>query len=265
MLYEQIPDPRPWHPLENADDGFRARFVTVPAIVDDWISGYRSLEGADILDFGCGEGVSALALALNYRPRSVVGVDIMPDPERCQPVARANLGIEALPANLRLHRVTPGFLHDPQERFDVAYSWSVFEHVDERLFDGVLRLIRAALRPAGLFLAQIAPLFYSSEGSHLTHRIREPWCHLLTQHSVFYERLCAAVPDPAERDALWSTYRTLNRITARELVERIARSGFEVLRTYFSKDAAAPPQRLRAIYRDEVLSTNQVVVLARPR
>jgi 2-polyprenyl-3-methyl-5-hydroxy-6-metoxy-1,4-benzoquinol methylase len=39
------------------DDGFRSRFLRVPEIVSSWVSEHRRLEGAEVLDFGCGEGV----------------------------------------------------------------------------------------------------------------------------------------------------------------------------------------------------------------
>ncbi len=248
-----------------ADDTFRAKFTTVPDIVERWVSGYRPLRGADILDFGCGEATSALAFALNYGPRSVVGVDIMPEPERCLPLATANLGLESLPANLQLQRVAPGRLHDAAARFDLVYSWSVFEHVEDRLLDEVLQLVRSALRPDGIFFAQIAPLYYSSEGSHLMHKIPEPWGHLLNQENVYYEKLCRAASGKTEVDALWSMFNTLNRITARELIERIEGNGFRILRSYTSRDPRKPSSRLRAIFHDDVLTTNQVVVLAHRR
>jgi hypothetical protein len=82
-------------------------------------------------------------------------------------VARAHTGLAELPANIELHRVTPGFLHDLGDRFDLVYSWSVFEHVDERLIAEVLRLIKSSLKPDGLLFVQIAPLFYSAEGCTL--------------------------------------------------------------------------------------------------
>jgi SAM-dependent methyltransferase len=195
----------------------------------------------------------------------VVGVDIGPDPERCLLLAQEKLGLSELPANLELHRVRPGFLHRDDDKFDVVYSWSVFEHVDQKLIDRTLRLIKSSLKPDGLFLTQIAPLFYSSEGSHLYQKISEPWCHLLMQHNTLHERLVAAVPDRNEFLTLWGTYRTLNRITVDELVDRIERAGFKVLRTLADKEGRRPPAHLAAIYKNDVLTTHQVVVLAAPR
>ena len=245
------------------DEGFRTRFVEVPGFLAQWIKPDARLDGIDILDFGCGPGITALALALNHRPRRVVGVDITPDPESCLAIARAHLGLEKLPANLELHRVTPGFLHRDDDRFDFAYSWSVFEHVDERLIDGVLELIRSSLKPRGLFLAQIAPLYYSAEGSHLSHKVEEPWAHLLHQHDVLHEKLIAATPDERERQTLWGTYQTLNRLTAGELRAHMEASGFEVLRTYAPRDERPVPPRLKAIFSDEVLTTAQILMVAR--
>jgi 2-polyprenyl-3-methyl-5-hydroxy-6-metoxy-1,4-benzoquinol methylase len=265
---EQDSAPASSHEPSSTDstskEGFLARFDMVPRVLADWIGATRPLAGADILDFGCGEGVSALALALNHGARRVVGVDIGPDPARCLPIAEKHLGLAGLPPNLALHRVTPGFLHSDRDRFDIAYSWSVFEHVDQRLVADVLELIRSSLKPDGLFLVQIAPLYYSAEGAHLHHRLGEPWVHLLSQDSVLYDKLAAAVRDKNELEALWGTYRTLNRVTADELMQHIEGNGFEIVRSWREKDPRVPPERLRAVFHDDILTTHQVVVLARP-
>ncbi|MCG6899774.1 MAG: class I SAM-dependent methyltransferase [Gammaproteobacteria bacterium] len=78
-----------------------------------------------ILDFGCGEGTTALGLALEYAPSHVVGVDKMPAPERRLPIAGTEPGLSSLPENLESHRVKPGFLHNENDEFDVICSWSV--------------------------------------------------------------------------------------------------------------------------------------------
>lgn len=244
------------------DPHFRGRFLDVPAIISDWCGPSR-IRGADILDFGCGEGISALGLATAFGPRRVVGVDIMPDPDRCLDVAKAHLNIDSLPPALQLYRVQPGRLHNDADRFDVAYSWSVFEHVDQTLVDHSLSLIRSALRPRGHFLAQIAPLYYSAEGSHLSHVLKEPWIHLRMQENRLEHVLREAVADPEEAAALWSTYCTLNKITHQDLIARIAANGFEILRTFVTKQEREPPPSLLDVYHRDALLTNQVVVLAR--
>lgn len=245
------------------DPYFKVRFVDVPAILVDWFAPHCSIDGASILDFGCGEGVTALGLALGFSPRRVVGVDIMPDPERCLAVAKKNLNLESLPANLELHRVQPGRLHSDSERFDLAYSWSVFEHVDQALLERSLSLVHSALRPGALFLVQIAPLYYSAEGSHLSHVVPEPWAHLLMQENRLEDRVRRSTADLSEAQAWWSTYRTLNKITHQSLLARIGSAGFEVLRTFTTKQEMAPPPQLLDVFQPDALLTNQVVVLAR--
>jgi len=245
------------------DPHFKARFVDVPAILADWFRPHSRIQDADVLDFGCGEGIAALGLALGFHPRRVVGVDIMPDPGRCLEVAKKNLAIESLPECLQLHQVEPGHLHDRKDRFDLAYSWSVFEHVDQTLLDQSLALIRSALRPGGLFLAQIAPLYYSAEGCHLNHVLPTPWVHLRTQQNRLEDMLRRAVSDATEADALWSTYCTLNKITHQDLVSRIRNNGFEILRTFTTTQDIKPPAELLDVFQAEALTTNQVAVLAR--
>ena len=251
-------------PLEGLQDPhFKARFVDVPAILADWFRPHRPIEGASVLDFGCGEGVTALGIALGFSPRRVVGVDIMPDPERCLEVAKKNLSLESLPPSLELHRVEPGHLHADSERFDLAYSWSVFEHVDQELLDRSLSLIHSVLHPGGLFLVQIAPLYHSAEGSHLSHVIPEPWAHLLMQENRLEDRVRRATADPSEAEAWWSTYRTLNKITHQALLAKMRNAGFEMLRTFTTKQDLVPPAELLDVFQAEALLTNQVVVLAR--
>jgi SAM-dependent methyltransferase len=263
------PEPRPSaaepDPASFRDAlGFRSRYEMVPGVVARWIKPHRPLAGAEVMDFGCGAGEAALGMALNFGVGRVVGVDIGPDPARCLAVARQHLGLRALPPNLSLYRVAPGFLHDPDDRFDVVYSWSVFEHIDQRLLGHVLDTIRASLKPGGLFFLQIAPLFYSAEGSHLAHKLDEPWIHLTTQHDVLEQRLREAVPDRAEFDGLWGTYTTLNRISGPELIHRLWEHGFEILEKQLFEDKRTPPRELLGVFQEDVLETYQIVLLARP-
>lgn len=244
-------------------DGFNARFEKLPTIISEWVHERLPPQGAAIMDFGCGEGVTALGTALQDKTRRVVGVDISPDVEGCQSAANKFLDMTELPENLSLHRISPGALHDANDRFDLIYSWSVFEHIDQRLFDEVVERLRNALKPGGLMFVQIAPLYYSSEGSHLIDFVTEPWGHLLNQQSVYYEKLAAspAVRDAGQLQSLWNTYRTLNRITADELTERLCSHGLRLVKHYRTRDTIEPPAALKAIYNHETLTTNQVVLL----
>lgn len=252
-----------WSARSIKDDGFRSRFLVLPEIIREWVESRVSLRGADVLDFGCGEGVTALGIALQHNPRRIVGVDIMPDPERCLPAAQEQLGLKSLPENLSLVRVRPGELHDDKDRFDIAYSWSAFEHVDQRVLDDVIRLLWAALKPSGLLFVQVAPLYFSAEGSHLYDFVGEPWGHLLHQHNAYYDKLIGSnkVHNEEQAKTLWSTYRTLNKLTADQLIDRFCALGFKLLKQYRTRDTKEPPDELRRMYNYDVLTTNQVVLL----
>ncbi|HTR12127.1 MAG TPA: class I SAM-dependent methyltransferase, partial [Roseiarcus sp.] len=113
------------------DPAYRTNLVELPRIISSWVEDYLQLESSRILDFGCGDGTTALGFALYSRARSVVGVDIMEGPDHCAPLAQKHLGLRDLPAKLSLHRVLPGNLHNTVDRFDLIYSWSVFEHVEQ--------------------------------------------------------------------------------------------------------------------------------------
>jgi cyclopropane fatty-acyl-phospholipid synthase-like methyltransferase len=181
------------------------------------------------------------------------------------PIARTELGLSSLPANLELHRVKPGYLHNANDSFDVIYSWSAFEHVDPRVIDDVIELLYKSLKPGGIVFIQIAPLYYSAEGSHLCEFIKEPWGHLIHPSNVYYDKLMSAENIDTEdlRKALLSTYTTLNRITASELERRFENKNFQLLRKYTTRDQVEPPDSLTEIYNYDVLTTNQVVLLLR--
>lgn len=245
------------------DPLYRTKFVLLPDIIEEWVQPYLSLSGADVLDFGCGEATTALGLALRKGAARVVCVDINTEADRCAPLAKRHLGMEKLPGNLSLHRVEVGSLHDPSDRFHLIYNWSVFEHVREDLILKTLHMLRQALVPGGLLFTQITPLFYSSEGSHLFQKVPERWGHLCHQDSEYMHALAAACPDKAEHDSLVSTYRTLNRITASRLVGYIKEAGFDILREYLTYDDYPIPPEIEAVYQQEVLRTQQIVLLAR--
>ena len=254
-----------WSATSIKDETFRTKFVTLPATISQWVEEHSDLRGAEILDFGCGEGITALGLALQYQPARVMGVDIMPDPERCLPIAETELGLTSLPDNLELHRVKPGHLHSANASFDIIYSWSVFEHVDTRVIDDVIELIHKSLKPGGVVFIQIAPLYYSAAGSHLYEYIQEPWGHLIHPTNVYYDKLlaCDNIDNEDLRKALLSTYNTLNRITSSELERRFENKRFQVIRKYTTSDQFDPPDTLTEIYNYDVLTTNQVVLLLR--
>ena len=240
---------------------FASRYNGVVRIVADWVQDRIDLRQADVLDFGCGEGIAALGMAHRLGARSVLGVDIMQDVERCVEHARSHLGLEGLPANLSVQQIDPGGDFHPGRSYDLIYSWSVFEHVEQSRIAAVLESLHGKLRENGLLFIQIAPLYYSADGSHLHHRIPEPWGHLLDQQSIYFDKLCRACDDKAEVDALWSCYQWLNQVTAPALRRILEESGFRIEREYYTESPEEPPEALTEIFQRSVLKTNQLVFL----
>ncbi len=178
-------------------------------------------------------------------------------------MAREQIGLDALPENLALQQIKPGADFAPGRQFDLIYSWSVFEHVEQPRVDEVLAMLRGKLKPGGRLFVQIAPLYYSADGSHLYHRIPEPWAHLRDQESVYYSKLCRACDSPEEVAALWSCYQWLNKMTSARLREHLEAAGFVIEREFFAGFPADVPAELLGVYQREVLETNQLVYLAR--
>ena len=246
------------------DAEFEVRYVKLVDIIKSWTDVYLDLSGADILDFGCGEAITALGFARRVNAKSVSAVDIMPDVLRCCDRSVQNLGVSP-PANLLTKQITPAEDFLPGKMFDLIYSWSVFEHIDQTIFDEVIAQLQSRLKPGGLLFTQIAPLFYSADGSHLSHRVPQPWAHLTMQDDLYYKRLGEACTSMEERDALWACFSTLNKLTAPELVRRLDRTGMTLLRQYTSEieNQEPPPAALLEVFTREVLMTNQVVLLYR--
>lgn len=197
-------------------------------------------------------------------PKRIGGVDPFLGGDSCAAYARQHLGLEQLPNQLALFEVLPGNLHNEHDRFDLVYSWSVFEHIDQRLISSILNKLRLALKPDGLLFIQIAPLYYSPNGSHLAAWLPEPWEHLTQQHSIHIERLASKTANPEELASLRWMYETLNRLTAAGLLAEVSMCGFEVIRHYEAKrEDLTIPVGLDNIYTRGVLLTEQIVLLLR--
>lgn len=259
-MTEMIPPPQ----QENFDVEFNVRYTNLVDIIQSWTEQYLDFSCADILDFGCGEAITALGFACRLNAKSVSAVDIMPDVHRCLDRSMQNLG-SPLPDNLHAKQITPAENFMSGKKFDLIYSWSVFEHIEQTILDEVIAQLQSRLKPGGLLFTQIAPLFYAADGSHLAHRVPQPWAHLTMQDDLYRKRLTEACTSAEERDALWACFSTLNKLTAPELKRRLDRTGMTLLREYTSEstDAGEPPATLLEIFTREVLMTNQVVLLYR--
>lgn len=249
--------------IENSDAVLAAKFYQLPDIIESWVSPYLDLTSANLMDFGCGFGETAAGFAFRKRPQSVVGVDIVGDLFHCVDRLEGPFGIDELPENLTLSRIAAGSIGVHGEPLDLIYSWSVFEHIQETLIEGILTQLRDALSSQGYLFLQVAPLFFSPAGSHMQALVTEPWAHLLHQHDVFVKSVRDSSTRPEEGEALVKTYETLNRLPADRFVGYVKSAGFEIIREHRTHVDDVPPARLLECYREEILREEQIVILAR--
>ena len=65
------------------------------------------------------------------------------------------------------------------------------------------------------------------------------------------------------RPALQGAFRTLNRLTAPQLVRAVEAAGFGIIRDYYTRNAPPVPAALAEPYTEAALTTDQIVILAR--
>ena len=134
---------------------------TVPEFMDLTARG-------SVLDFGCGFGLQAAALA--RLGLDVTGLDLPREIFR----SRWRQLMEEYP-NLRLTTELPA------RTFDVVYSCSSFEHFSDP--EHVLTLMRNLVSPGGRLVIAFAEPWYSPHGSHVDGFTRLPWVNLLFRES----------------------------------------------------------------------------------
>lgn len=168
---------------------------------------------ARILDIGCGEG-SLLAAAERLGYTGAAGIDV--SAEQVELARRQGLRVEMADA------VT--YLNAHPSTFDAILATDVLEHFDRDEVVELLESVHAALRPGGVFLAQVpnavSPFFGNYAYGDFTHR------SVFTARSVrqlsraigFHEpRIYAVNPLPhgvisSIRRLLWSGFAALIKL-----------------------------------------------------
>ena len=104
------------------------------------------IEGAEVLDIGCGLGGASVALVRDHGAAHVTGVDI----EGAVLVRAESLVAESgLSERITLREVAPGPLPLGDERFDLVYASAVTCHIEDLL--SFFAEMRRVLRPGGHF------------------------------------------------------------------------------------------------------------------
>lgn len=106
------------------------------------------LDGARVLDIGCGSGAITLSLALDHGAAHVTGIDV--EAPVCE-AARARAGTAGAGDRVTIRQVAPGPLDFDDRSFDVVFSKDAMIHIADKdvLFAEVLRV----LEPDGWFAA----------------------------------------------------------------------------------------------------------------
>lgn len=262
------------------DAWFQSHYEGAASILVSLLPAEALGPGRTLVDFGCGDGATSLGVATRSRA-NVIGVDLMRSFDHLPALARDNLGMASLPGNLSFREVRRGEpLPFAGGSVDLSYSWSVFEHVADAASS--LRELRRITKRGGWLFVQVEPLFHGPYGSHLQRLVDEPWAHLALDEGEFLRRAAAATDHVAadQQDVLYRTnafedvkrhlldeYRTLNRMTAEDLLDWVSAAGFDLeWSRLIPPDAPIEPDsRLLARYPRELLMANQVVLLARAR
>lgn len=276
-LQERVWGLAPWDAKRITDEWFRAHFEYAADVVQHWVGGVLDLPTARLLNFGCGDGITDLALMLRHGATAIHGVDIRREYAKLPRIAREQLGMSRIPAGMTFETIQPGAaLAGQRPLVDGIMSWSTFEHVQREQLTPIFRDLHACLRPGGYFFIQIEPLFYSPYGSHLRRYIETPWQHLLVSEDELW-RAIEMHTGPMAADEVdfgfadfgvdgykkfvFNEYRALNRLTADELVDVTTSVGFHVVRQERRNVEMAIPDALRGKYPDELLLNNEIFLL----
>jgi SAM-dependent methyltransferase len=222
------------------------------------------LEGKQVADIGCGDGIIDLGVAHKARPAKLIGYDVRtPDAEALARTVEA-VGLEQpIPdaASFALTASTVDHLPAPDSTFDFAYSWSVFEHVAKPA--EMFTEIRRVLKPDGVLFLQIWPLYHSEHGGHLWLSYPDEFPHLRKPDSEIERKLKFEPATDPTRPAD-DEYRSLNRLTIDDLQRALMAGGLMPTKLELMAETVHIPKELSR-YPLSSLGISGVKLLAVPR
>jgi SAM-dependent methyltransferase len=175
----------------------------------------QEMDGKRVVDFGCGTGHQAVAIA-RQSSAEVVGIDIREDLlEKARRLAAAE-GVA--------DRVTFVTRLDPGDTFDWVVSQNSMEHFRDP--EAILGLMAGILAPRGRILVTFCPTWLSPYGAHMNFFTMVPWVHLLFPERTVMAVRARFVSDGAMRYE--DVTGGLNRMTVRRFDQLVRRSGLQV-------------------------------------
>ncbi|RNM13789.1 class I SAM-dependent methyltransferase [Nocardioides pocheonensis] len=206
-----------------------------------------STSGKDLLDVGCGDGIISLGLLRNGDLRSVMGIDIVDVDRDFLDTEAERHGVEPVGPEeaLRFVRSEPDTVPAPDESFDLATAWSVFEHVTHPrpLLAEVLRV----LRPGGVFFLQVWPLWFSEHGSHLWPFFDETFVHLTKSPEEIRAHLDERLGSGPLASGMFDLYQSCNRLTVDDIQAALRAVGFHLGMVRLSGSAIHVPPQLQDV------------------
>ncbi len=222
----------------------------------------RMLEDKRVVDIGAGDGIIDLGLAVKGRPKEVIGYDVRTtDVDALRRMAQAAGVADPWPTNLGFDQSRVDGLPAPDGHFDIAVTWSVFEHVTYPV--RMLSEIRRVLNPDGIFFLQLWPFYQSEHGGHLWPHYKDPFPHLLGTDEEIRAHLIGRRGTDATRDA-GDEYESLNRITLDDLQRALLSAGFLTVKLELLTNAIHIPTALAHLPLSH-LGVGGVKLLAIPR
>jgi SAM-dependent methyltransferase len=260
---------RPARSLVGDDGWWASHWETAPAEIGHFL-GLDGIKLADtaIADFGCGDGIMAGGLAW-LTGASVVGFDLDPtDSATLRAEAKAR-GFDLSKADVQFRGATAGAIDARDGEFDVGVSWSVLEHVFDRV--GYMREARRVIKPHGHLFVQVWPLWHSEHGHHLWTWLK-PFDHLRYSRDEIVEilRNLGDLPAPLEipggtvetvgeflaamqmsreewMSQVMASYDTCSRITLDEIQGLLSEHGFGISRVELMTGQFHVPVDLQSI------------------
>lgn len=219
-----------------------------------------------ILDVGCGDGITALGVALRTGCEELVAIDPFRGFDRLPEILRANhLPADAIPKRVKYLGEDANFLPFADDSFDVVISWAAVEHFAGGYLQA-LREMKRVLRPGGLLFIHPG-LYYCNAGHHLAEYSTEPFFHLRKSRDeiraiVFgakprYEDRAGETPTPAQH---WQWFNELNPITVTRFEQELRALEFEPWRVAIRTEGLVEYTPETLAYPMQDLVTNELYV-----
>lgn len=187
---------------------------------------FDQLRGKVVIDFGCGEGDDAIALAKN-QARRVIGIDIRESVLEQARLRAKRHGVESI-CHFSTHTA---------EQADAIVSIDSFEHFADPA--AILLTMASLLKPVGSLYASFGPTWYHPLGGHLFSVF--PWAHLLFSEKALIRWRSDIRSDGASR--FGEVEGGLNQMTIARFEKLVKQSPFVV-----DFIEAVPIRRLRLLH-----------------